>query len=286
MACSTCDLKATQNSTVGATSQYVHVASSLPAFLAGSVAGVTGCVVGHPFDLLKVVQQTSDKNKSIVSAIRTATAKGPLGIFRGIGPALAAQVGTNALLFGGHNFVNSYCSTYQLGKSGNAAMSGFFVGILLSPLNALLEGYKCRAQVSLSSKDWEVQSRRTSWHSTTRGAFRGMTATAMRCSFGNAAYFGTYSIVEDSFGPFLGGAMAGVAFWLVGMPFDVIKSSVQTIPLGISSSDARLIPTARAIFSRRGFQGFYAGLPITLLRAVPMQAAVFYTYDKVLTWVR
>jgi hypothetical protein len=61
---------------VGATSQYVHVASSLPAFLAGSVAGITGCVVGHPFDLLKVVQQTSDKNKTISSAIRTATAKG------------------------------------------------------------------------------------------------------------------------------------------------------------------------------------------------------------------
>jgi hypothetical protein len=35
----------------------------LPAFLAGSVAGATGCVVGHPFDLLKVVQQTSEKNK-------------------------------------------------------------------------------------------------------------------------------------------------------------------------------------------------------------------------------
>jgi len=37
---------------------------------------------------------------------------------------------------------------------------------------------------------------------------------------------------------------------------------------------------------RRGIKGFYAGLPITLLRAVPMQAAVFYTYDRVLTWFR
>jgi len=70
------------------------------------------------------------------------------------------------------------------------------------------------------------------------------------------------------------------------MPFDVIKSSVQTIPLSTSSSDARLIPTARAILLRRGIKGFYAGLPITLLRAVPMQAAVFYTYDRVLTWFR
>ena len=286
MAYSGCDLIATQNSTVGATSQYVHVASSLPAFLAGSVAGITGCVVGHPFDLLKVVQQTSDKNKTISSAIRTATAKGPFGIFRGIGPALTAQVGTSALLFGGHNFVNSYCSTSQLGKSGNAAMSGFFVGILLSPLNALLEGYKCRAQVSLSQKNFEVPTKGTNWHSATRGAFRGMTATAMRCSFGNAAYFGTYSVVEDSFGPFMGGTLARVAFWVVGMPFDVIKSSVQTIPLSTSSSNARLIPTARAILLRRGIKGFYAGLPITLLRAVPMQAAVFYTYDRVLTWFR
>lgn len=257
----------------------LHVASSLPAFLAGSVAGVTGCVVGHPFDLLKVVQQTSEKNKSIFAAARSATAQGPLGLFRGIGPALAAQVGTSALLFGGHNYINNLCDENFLGSSGNAAVSGFLVGALMSPITALLEGYKCRAQVNSSRKYLVTPSTPAASRIVTQGAFRGMSATAMRCSLGNAAYFGAYSALGGGLGPFVGGAVAGVAFWVVGMPFDVIKSCMQTAPEGKLGGTPQLLPTARAILLKRGLQGFYAGLPVTLLRAVPMQAVVFYTYE-------
>lgn len=258
----------------------------LPAFLAGSVAGATGCVVGHPFDLLKVVQQTSEKNKSLFAAARAATAQGPLGLFRGIGPALAAQVGTSALLFGGQTYINNLCGKTALGSCGNSAVSGFLIGALMSPMTALLEGYKCRAQVRPSREYLAAPSTPATLKLTARAAFRGISATAMRCSFGNAAYFGAYSAIDGALGPFVGGAVAGVAFWVVGMPFDVIKSCMQTAPLWKLGSTPRFLSTARAILLKRGPQGFYAGLPVTLLRAAPMQAVVFYTYEIAIEWAR
>jgi hypothetical protein len=50
----------------------------------------------------------------------------------------------------------------------------------------------------------------------------------LRCSVGNAAYFGSYSwCKENGAGSTLGGGVAGVAFWAVAMPFDVVKTRQQ-----------------------------------------------------------
>jgi len=76
----------------------------------------------------------------------------------------------------------------------------------------------------------------------------------------------------------IGGAIAGAAFWVAGMPFDVIKSRMQTTQKSIG-----LVATfQQAVRQGQGIRGLYAGLPVTLLRAVPMNAAVFLTYEAAL----
>ena len=72
-----------------------------------------------------------------------------------------------------------------------------------------------------------------------RSVFRGLGATCVRDVPGNAAYFGTYFMLrreicrlEETPTPslqatLLAGGMAGVANWIVALPFDTLKSRLQ-----------------------------------------------------------
>jgi hypothetical protein len=156
-----------------------------------------------------------------------------------------------------------------------ATLSGFLTGGLLSPLVCPLEAIKCRSQVAPAATTTAAAA------SSLGGLYSGWTATVLRCSFGNAAFFGVYALTQQldaSAG--LGGAIAGAAFWVAGMPFDVVKSRMQT-----TKDPLPLLATFRQAV-RQGGGGWprvlYAGLPVTLMRAVPMNAAVLCTYEAAL----
>ena len=101
----------------------------------------------------------------------------------------------------------------------------------------------------------------------------------------------------------IAGGLAGVAFHATFFPADVIKSIYQTRTEaelkaalrggGLSSSASSTTSTSTStkktsplwrgllteIYRRDGIRGFYQGMGITMLRAVPSNAAIFLTYE-------
>lgn len=114
--------------------------------------------------------------------------------------------------------------------------------------------------------------------------YSGFIPSVLRCSFGNAAFFGVYATFQSAdMNPAIGGAFAGAAFWVAGMPFDVLKSRMQTAD--VQSALPTMKATLLKIKQEVGFRGFYLGLPVTLMRAAPMNAAVLLTYELVLNLI-
>ena len=306
-------------------------------FIAGCISGFVACVVGHPFDTIKLQQQTSHKSISIRESYKKLimNMEGRKALWRGIGPALTVQILICGFLFGTQaSIVDAVSSFFQSnatttttttttatnGGSVNATfnakeesydelestlidssyrlqqamsistvtcatISGFFTGGLLAPIVCPLEGFKCRAQVAMTTPSSSSSSSPSIFHSIKR-LYSGLTPSVLRCSIGNAAFFGVYALSQSAdVNPGIGGALAGAFFWIAGMPFDVLKSRMQTYSAINSNTQAKL-PTLTQTFTQIrkevGMRGFYAGLPVTLMRAVPMNAAVFVTYDLVM----
>eukprot|EP00512_Aurantiochytrium_limacinum_P014407 CAMPEP_0171572320 /NCGR_PEP_ID=MMETSP0961-20121227/4068_1 /TAXON_ID=87120 /ORGANISM="Aurantiochytrium limacinum, Strain ATCCMYA-1381" /LENGTH=342 /DNA_ID=CAMNT_0012127175 /DNA_START=55 /DNA_END=1083 /DNA_ORIENTATION=+ len=71
------------------------------------------------------------------------------------------------------------------------------------------------------------------------------------------------------------GAMGGVGFWLVALPFDTIKSNIQT-------SHATESVSIRSVVSRLGIRGLYTGLGVALVRGIPGAGMVFFVQKRAL----
>ncbi|RKO97320.1 mitochondrial carrier [Caulochytrium protostelioides] len=141
------------------------------------------------------------------------------------------------------------------------------------------------------------------WLDVARFGGRGFGWTLARDGIGNFCYFATYEAMRtrlipppppppastregapeplgqrmrrEGFGILMSGALAGIACWTVCLPFDTIKSRVQT-SLARDPTDvalARVLQQLRAEGSV--LKGLYRGLTPTLLRAFPASAAFF-----------
>ena len=84
----------------------------------------------------------------------------------------------------------------------------------------------------------------------------------------------------------LAGGAAGVLGWVATFPFDVLKTRMQArLPL---LHDARAQQqaestwgVARAMYAESGSRVFWRGLAPTLVRAVPVNMAVFGTFESI-----
>ena len=127
-----------------------------------------------------------------------------------------------------------------------------------------------------------------------RGLYRGFSTTCIRevPSFG--LYFWVYNRSIDLFtnpgeAPstpviLLSGGLAGSLSWTSVYPIDVIKTHIQ---LSTPTSSAALSKTGsptflqmtRSLHAKYGISVFFKGIQTTIIRAFPVNAAVFYFYD-------
>eukprot|EP00850_Spirogloea_muscicola_P012955 SM000086S23007 [mRNA] locus=s86:291:4012:+ [translate_table: standard] len=85
------------------------------------------------------------------------------------------------------------------------------------------------------------------------------------------------AVLLDGITGVVSGGLAGIGFWIVVLPFDVIKSRIQTaVHPGASS---RLLHNFRMLYQEAGIRGLYAGLGPTLVRAFPANAAAVVTWE-------
>lgn len=81
----------------------------------------------------------------------------------------------------------------------------------------------------------------------------------------------------------IAGGLAGSSSWIIVYPFDVIKSHIQTSP-GRNSNGEIIKPpsglqTAKYLYRQYGYSVFTRGMGITVGRAFPVNALVFYIHE-------
>lgn len=102
-------------------------------------------------------------------------------------------------------------------------------------------------------------------------------------------YFLAYEVVKDYaakefgtegtkglIGTIFAGGSAGIAYWCIGMPPDVLKSRLQTAPTGTYTGVRDVF---RQLMRNEGASALYKGVTPVMLRAFPANAACFIGFE-------
>lgn len=297
---------------------------------AGFFGGLVGTVVSYPFDTLRVVSQTSSSSSMSSSGSNNVSPAAGLwksykdlrhrglSLYSGIGPAMMSQGLLYGFLFGTHlgfqNFLEGIGWTSDSDKSvlGRSFVAGLGTGVASAPFTSPLEMWKIRLQTQSSIKaPFSVLKYRRILQKA--DLFRGLPATALRCAVGNSAFFtfltasemarsrsagvGYGSSAHDSVWlDILNGGISGIVYWVVCMPFDVIKTrqqarleirrqSMNSSSIALEAptlSSSSILKEASKIIRTEGFAGLWRGLSLAMYRTIPMQASIYCVY-KVLS---
>lgn len=112
--------------------------------------------------------------------------------------------------------------------------------------------------------------------------FRGSAATLARDGSGSVAYFSVYEGIKRGLTPegsklspvavVMGGGFAGICNWLVAIPFDTIKSRIQTAGPGKYKG---MLDCGKQLVAAEGYNALFRGLKPAMVRAFPANAACF-----------
>ena len=122
-----------------------------------------------------------------------------------------------------------------------------------------------------------------------RGTFRGISPTVIRDTTGFATYISTYEFLcnqlskegtTDCSVPSLlfAGGIAGTCSWIINIPMDVVKSRMQFDSLKNPKYTCTLDCVIDS-YKREGMKVFWRGLPVTCMRAFPVNAVTFAVYS-------
>jgi hypothetical protein len=280
---------------------------------AGTAAGMVSKVIEFPFDTVKVRLQTQDIGATagkrlyagpwdcLKSIVKESSI---LGLYKGLSPPLAGAMLENAVNFTVYGNVQRLVRTEFpdlhpiVVSSIGGASAGFAVAHVLTPVELV----KCRLQAAHSASMFSgpldvLRDLSKSNEGIVRGLFRGHVSTLLREIPGGLFYFGVYETSIQSYMGWKGpsgrdqvpalylmgsGSLGGMAYWLSTYPADVIKSKQQAMIGSVSSSDVRMSSVFKQVMKQDGIRGFYSGLGVTLIRAIPANAAIFYTYETLL----
>lgn len=280
--------------------------SAVKNFVSGGFGGVCLILAGHPFDLIKVRIQTQipgpDGKLPYTGAIdcvkKTLAREGPRALYKGMSAPLGGVVPIFSLCFLSYDAAKSFIKT-SYNFTSDKQLSLFQIGVAGAasaiPTTAIMapgERIKCILQVQDSQPhlfprrftgpgDVIGYLRQTAG---VQSVFRGAAATLLRDGSGSFAYFSVYEWIKRSLTPegqtsmsplavVLGGGFAGVANWLVALPFDVIKSKIQ-VETGADKRKS-IASVGRELLAQEGIAGLYRGAGPALLRAFPANAACF-----------
>ena len=134
------------------------------------------------------------------------------------------------------------------------------------------------------------------------GLYRGLLATVARQGPGFAIYFSAYDRLKDYIithsnlgstanhhqlmASILSGGIAGSLSWAAIYPIDLIKSRIQALPLDCALQERSIMHVGGNVVRQHGWMALYRGFGITILRAFPVNAIIFPTYEFTLSALR
>jgi hypothetical protein len=224
-------------------------------YLSGMIAGVNAILISHPIDTIKTNIQ---EKKPIDFKFRS--------LYRGLMAPLLGVGLEKAIVFG----------TYEaaMKKTNNHAISGGIAGLSASFIVTPFERVKILLQTNQTITNSMI---------TPKFLYQGWSATLYRESPGFAIYFSTYNALKNAKGgseislidSFTYGAIAGSTSWLFIYPQDRIKTHIQAL----KDRNLGFIGGFQEILKDGGYRGFYRGFHFALMRAIPLHATAFMTYE-------
>ncbi|XP_033943735.1 solute carrier family 25 member 45 [Pseudochaenichthys georgianus] len=272
-------------------------------FLAGSISGALGLAVGHPVDTVKVRLQAHSAYKGIFHCIaKTYSAEGLHGFFKGMAfPVMTTGI-NNSIIFGSYSNALDYLTQSQLsdrnqGKDPSAAhvfaagcFSGFVQVFVCVPID--LVKVRLQGQTTTARYRGPVHCVATILKEEgPRGLFRGGLALAMRDIPCFGLYFLPYEVTRKAltesgkepgtFAILMAGGVAGVVTWAFATPMDVVKARLQMSGAG-GREYSGVLHCMRVSFREEGVRVFFKGLTLNSLRAFPVNAVTFLTYESLM----
>jgi len=226
--------------------------SSLSVVVAGTAAGFTGTVFGHPLDLIKVRLQARSEYKGAVDCLaKTFQNEGVHGMFRGMSPPLYGLTVLNAIVFGGYNKFNNIQQQHLASKhSGgseprqltfyNHFLSGVGAGLVCGVFSCPFEVVKVRLQL-----DGKAPTLKTP---------NGATSAA----------------IKNPLNPISNGLQS---------PLLAGNRSMHTSAVMIDRKYSGFFDCGRKVWRMEGFSGFFSGYAPTIMRDISFCATYFSIYE-------
>jgi len=116
--------------------------------VSGSIGGIAGTIVGHPFDTVKVRLQTGQCGNCAATTIAKKILKreGFRGLYRGVLPPVYSMAAVNAYLFAVEGFLSRELRLDKYGTLGGF-ISGSLAGVAQSCILTPVELVKTQLQV-------------------------------------------------------------------------------------------------------------------------------------------
>uniref|UniRef100_A0A8C3G649 Solute carrier family 25 member 45 n=1 Tax=Cyclopterus lumpus TaxID=8103 RepID=A0A8C3G649_CYCLU len=267
-------------------------------------AGALGLAVGYPLDTMKVRLQAQSAYQGILHCMsKTYSNEGLRGFYKGMAfPVLTTGI-TNSVVFGSYSNALYYLTQSRhrgldQGKPASAPQvfaAGCFSGMMQVCVNAPIDLVKVCLQGQTT-----VQRYRGPVHCVTvilreegpKGLFRGGLAIALRDIPSYGLYFLPYEVTRKAltqsgeepgtFATMMAGGMAGVVTWAFATPMDVVKARLQMSRAG-GREYRGVLHCMRVSFREEGARVFFKGLLLNSLRAFPVNAVMFLSYESLMS---
>jgi len=271
------------------TSSRRHASSFSHAVVAGYASGITGTLVGHPFDSIKVWMQTGTtkritKSPQLQRSLHTQAApvhfhqqySSLRRLYAGVTAPLLTVGMVQAINFAVYDAVKQDDQLTSVARAAGAA--GAVLACLTSPL--LLT--KVHQQTKFMNFGAALR------HTYKTGLFVAFAPHFCGEVGGRMVYFTIYEHLKrqrEASLPYrmLCAAVAGVTCWSVIFPLDVVRNRMYSL------AGKPHMPTASSLFvdivKNEGWRSLYRGYGVTLLRAGPVAAAVLPVYDGMRDWL-
>eukprot|EP01084_Bolivina_argentea_P249618 417953_1 len=271
-------------------------------FLSGTASGIAKCVVGHPFDTIKVRMQTEGYHGrfggSLHTLTKTVTEEGIFAIYKGASlPMLGWGIIDSFLWLG---LMESRRQVTRLKNYNDLSdftlIEHFICGMLAGWTSTLaatpVEQIKARLQIQYADPTTKYYSgpidcgKQLIRNNGFTGLYKGMTGSLLFRSF-IGIYFTSYVVIKaffnDKFGEtlpapfinFISGGNAATCFWIFALPFDCVKNRMMSQRDLHPRPYPNVLSCLKCIYTVEGFTGFYRGWIPCAIRSFPTNGAAF-----------
>ena len=216
------------------------------------------------------------------------------GFFKGLTAPLLGLTGINAIVFGVHGNAVKYMQPGLKTEILAGTMAGAAQILVITPVEL------AKTKLQIQGRGQKLQKKNKIYSGTFDclrkvyktegivGCYRGFLATVLRDVPGLGVYFGVYfslchALIQkgqtlkdiNAIQLILAGGLTGIASWVYSYPADVIKSKIQAEGLAPVGKYRSYTDCIRTSIKSDGYTVFFRGISVCLLRAFPVNAAVF-----------